>query len=181
MRRVERLAAKVNGCEKIGSSPTMCSENAKRRMVPEAPFAPKAASGSQVPQIAPPHGQAYFGTRRAMHKGARWGDRLPRSVRSPQTKKRRSSERRNKDWSGHKGLMGALRAPLPLRLKPSGEFLKTAHWAVFLTEFHLIGSSPDSYSKTKTAGAFASAVKFLERTTGLEPATPTLARWCSTN
>ncbi len=30
----------------------------------------------------------------------------------------------------------------PLRLKPSGEFLKTAHWAVFLTEFHLIGSSP---------------------------------------
>ena len=36
---------------------------------PKAPFAPKAASGSRVPQIAPPHGQAYFGTRRAMHKG----------------------------------------------------------------------------------------------------------------
>ena len=79
------------------------------------------------------------------------------------------------------GLMDALRAPLPLRLKPSGEFLKTAHWAVFLTEFHLIGSSPNPCSKTKTAGAIASAVKFLERTTGLEPATPTLARWCSTN
>ena len=79
------------------------------------------------------------------------------------------------------GLVDALRAPLPLRLKPSGEFLKTAHWAVFLTEFHLIGSSPDSCSKTKTAGAIASAVRFLERTTGLEPATPTLARWCSTN
>ena len=78
---------------------------------------------------------------------ARWGARLPRSVRSPQTKKRRSSERRNKDWSGHKGLMDALRAPLPLRLKPSGEFLKTAHWAVFLTEFHLIGSSPATCSK----------------------------------
>ena len=77
--------------------------------------------------------------------------------------------------------MDALRAPLPLRLKPSGEFLKTAHWAVFLTEFHLIGSSPAPCSKTKTAGALASAVKFLERTTGLEPATPTLARWCSTN
>ena len=67
---------------------------------------------------------------------------MGRSVRSPHTKKRRSLERRNKDWSGHKGLMDALRAPLPLRLKPSGEFLKTAHWAVFLTEFHLIGSSP---------------------------------------
>ena len=43
--------------------------------------------------------------------------------------------------------MDALRAPLPLRLKPSGEFLKTAHWAVFLTEFHLIGSSPAMCSK----------------------------------
>ena len=47
--------------------------------------------------------------------------------------------------------MDALRAPLPLRLKPSGEFLKTAHWAVFLTEFHLIGSSPAPYSKTKNS------------------------------
>ncbi len=66
---------------------------------------------------------------------------------SAQKKKRRSSERRDKDWSGHKGLMDALRAPLPLGLKPSGEFLKTAHWAVFLTEFHLIGSSPAPCSK----------------------------------
>ena len=143
--------------------------------------------------------------------------------------------------------MDALRAPLPLRLKPSGEFLKTAHWAVFLTEFHLIGSSPAPCSKTKNSrgvclgcsisgadnGArtrdphlgkvvlyqlshvreyggenrirtggegFAGpclttwpsrhyqkkparkrASNELERTTGLEPATPTLARWCSTN
>ena len=45
--------------------------------------------------------------------------------------------------------MDALCAPLPLRLKPSGEFLKTAHWAVFLMEFHLIGSSPDPCSKNK--------------------------------
>ena len=67
-------------------------------------------------------------------------------------KKRRSLERRNKDWSGHKGLMDALRAPLPLRLKPSGEFLKTAHWAVFLTEFHLIGSNPRNLTRnTKQA------------------------------
>ena len=45
------------------------------------------------------------------------------------------------------GLMDALRAPLPLRLKPSGEFLKTAHWAVFLTEFHLIGSNPRNLTR----------------------------------
>ena len=62
-------------------------------------------------------------------------------------RKRRSSERRNKGWSGHKGLMDALRAPLSLGPKPSGEFLKTAHWAVFLTEFHLIGSGPAPCSK----------------------------------
>ncbi len=158
----------------------LCSKTQKEGC-PLSPIRPKAserkpgapdcpAAWPSVLRYAPSHAQ-----------GARWGARLPRSVRSSQTKKRRSSERRNIDWSGHKGLMDALRAPLPLRLKPSGEFLKTAHWAVFLTEFHLIGSSPDSYSKTKTAGAFASAVKFLERTTGLEPATPTLARWCSTN
>ena len=181
MHRAGRRASKVNGCEKIGSSPAPCSKNGKRRLGPLSPIRPKAserksdapdcpAAWPSVLRYAPSHAQ-----------GARWGDRLPRSVRSPQTKKRRSSERRNKDWSGHKGLMDALRAPLPLRLKPSGEFLKTAHWAVFLTEFHLIGSSPDSYSKTKTAEALASAVRFLERTTGLEPATPTLARWCSTN
>ena len=39
-----------------------------------------------------------------------------------------------------RGFLSALRATRPLRLKPSGEFLKTAHRAVFLTEFHLIGS-----------------------------------------
>ena len=40
-----------------------------------------------------------------------------------------------------RGFLSALRATRPLRLKPSGEFLKTAHRAVFLTEFHLIGSN----------------------------------------
>ena len=30
MRRVERLAAKVNGCEKIGSSPAPCSKNGEK-------------------------------------------------------------------------------------------------------------------------------------------------------
>ena len=49
--------------------------------------------------------------------------------------------------AGPPGFLAALRAPRPLRLKPSGEFLKTAHWAVFLTEFHLIGSSPAPCSK----------------------------------
>ena len=92
MRRVERLAAKVNGCEKIGSSPTTCSENAKRRMVPKAPFAPKAASGSQALQIAPPHGQAYFGTRRAMHKGQ---DGVPGFRAASGRLKRKSAVRQN--------------------------------------------------------------------------------------
>ena len=47
-----------------------------------------------------------------------------------------------------RGFLAALRAPRTLRLKPSGEFLKTAHWAVFLTEFHLIGSNPGGIKHT---------------------------------
>ena len=51
-----------------------------------------------------------------------------------------------------RGFLAALRAPRTLRLKPSGEFLKTAHWAVFLTEFHLIGSNPRNLTRnTKQA------------------------------
>ena len=46
-----------------------------------------------------------------------------------------------------RGFLSALRAPRTLRLKPSGEFLKTAHWAVFLTEFHLIGSNPRNLTR----------------------------------
>ena len=106
-------------------------------------------------QIAPKEERSVLRYAPSHAQGARWGARLPRSVRSPQTKKRRSSERRNKDWSGHKGLMDALRAPLPLRLKSSGEFLKTAHWAVFLTEFHLIGSSPAPCSKNGKRSSIA--------------------------
>ena len=33
-------------------------------------------------------------------------------------------------------------ALVPLAQAPAGEFLKTCHWHVFLTEFHLIGSNP---------------------------------------
>ena len=55
-----------------------------------------------------------------------------------------------------RGFLSALRATRPLRLKPSGEFLKTAQWAVFLTEFHLIGSNPHNMTKkTKTGQAIA--------------------------
>ncbi len=85
-----------------------------------------------------------------MHRAGRRASKVNGCRRvhtSAKKKKRRSSERRNINWSGHKGLMDALRAPLSLGLKPSGEFLKTAHWAVFLTEFHLIGSSPATCSK----------------------------------
>ena len=46
-----------------------------------------------------------------------------------------------------RGFLSALRATRPLRLKPSGEFLKTAHRAVFLTEFHLIGSNPHNLTR----------------------------------
>ena len=56
-------------------------------------------------------------------------------------KKARSSERALEIVVAWRGFLSALRATRPLRLKPSGEFLKTAHWAVFLTEFHLIGSN----------------------------------------
>ena len=52
-----------------------------------------------------------------------------------------------------RGFLLALRASRPLGLKPSGEFLKTAHWAVFFTEFHLIGSNPRNLSgKRKRPG-----------------------------
>ena len=70
--------------------------------------------------------------------------------------------------------MDALRAPLPLRLKPSGEFLKTAHWAVFLTEFHLIGSSPATFPKIKKPRCITLAEVLMERATGLEPASVSL-------
>ena len=95
--------------------------------------------------------------------------------------KRKSAVRQNGaittgKMAGPTGLMDALRAPLPLRLKPSGEFLKTAHWAVFSTEFHLIGSSPAPCSKTKTAGAIASAVKFLGADNGARTRDPHLGK-----
>ena len=46
-----------------------------------------------------------------------------------------------------RGFLSALRATRPLRLKPSGEFIKTAHRAVFLAEFHLIGSNPRNLTR----------------------------------
>ena len=45
-----------------------------------------------------------------------------------------------------RGFLVALR-PRILGQKPSGEFLKTAHRAVFLTEFHLIGSNPRNLTR----------------------------------
>ena len=51
----------------------------------------------------------------------------------------------------------AARTPTPPSQARSGEFLKTCHRHVFLTEFHLIGSSPVarqtalSQAATKTA------------------------------
>ena len=181
MHRAGRLTAKVNGREETGSNPARSVlENAKRRMPlrPHSPQSQRAEAGCpRLPRRmakrtsvrAEPCTRGKMGRQASAQRQVASYEKAP-FVRTAHCRLERTT-----------GLMDALRAPLPLRLKPSGEFLKTAHWAVFLTEFHLIGSSPDSCSKTKTAGAIASAVRFLERTTGLEPATPTLARWCSTN
>ena len=59
-----------------------------------------------------------------------------------------------------RGFLAALRAPRTLGLKPSGEFLKTAHRAVFLTEFHLIGSNLRNLTRNKTGQAIAWPVTF---------------------
>ena len=45
-----------------------------------------------MPQIAPPHGQAYFGTRRAMHKGQ---DGVPGFRAASGRLKRKSAVRQN--------------------------------------------------------------------------------------
>ena len=74
--------------EKIGPLSRIRPKGSERK--PGAADCP--AAWPSVLRYAPSHAQ-----------GARWGARLPRSVRSPQTKKRRSSERRNKDWSGQRG------------------------------------------------------------------------------
>ena len=55
------------------------------------------------------------------------------------------------DLVGAVGLPRRLRRPGPLGLKPSGDFLKTAHRAVFSTEIHLIGSSPTAGSQINAA------------------------------
>ena len=75
--------------------------------------------------------------------------------------------------------MDALRAPLPLRLKPSGEFLKTAHWAVFLTEFHLIGSIPPGVSKNEKARSKNGLCFYMVPPAGIEPTTIGLEVRCS--
>ena len=183
MHRAGRRASKVNGCEKIGLSPTTCSENAKRRMVPEAPFAPKAASGSRVPQIAPPHGQAYFGTRRAMHKGQDGAN----GFRAASGRlKRKSAVRQN----------GAIKTGADNGARTRDPHLgkvvlyQLSHVRKYGGENRIrtggegfagpcLTTWPSRHYQKKPARKRAS--NELERTTGLEPATPTLARWCSTN
>ena len=162
--------------------PRSVLENEKRRSIAlKAPFAPKAASGSQVPQIAPPYGQAYFGTRRAMHKGQ---DGVPGFRAASGRLKRKSAVRQNgaiKTGADNGAHGRASRAPTP-QAKAFGRIPKNRPLGGFLDGIPPHRFEPRSVLENKkTAGAFASAVKFLERTTGLEPATPTLARWCSTN
>ena len=171
---------------------------------------------------------------------------MVRSVRSPQTKKRRSSERRNKDWSGQRGSWPRFARPTPQakafgripKNRPLGGFLDGIPPHRFEPRFVLENENSrgiclgckipgaDNGARTRdphlgkvvlyqlshvrkyggenrirTGGeGFAGpclttwpsrhyqkkparkrAPNELERTTGLEPATPTLARWCSTN
>ncbi len=58
------------------------------------------------------------------------------------------------------GLMLRFAKPNPPSQAQSGEFLKMRHWRIFLTEFHLIGSSPYSYSNAKRQCARSTAEKF---------------------
>ena len=79
-----------------------CSKNGKRSSIALKPLSPqRQPSGSRVPQIAPPHGQAYFGTRRAMHKGKMGDSFAQRQVAS--NEKAPFVRTRNKDWSGQRG------------------------------------------------------------------------------
>ena len=73
------------------------------------------------------------------------------------------------------GLMLRFAKPNPPSQAQSGEFLKTLHWSVFLTEFHLIGSSPCSCSNGKRQRVRSVAARLsMERVTGLEPANTSL-------
>ena len=73
------------------------------------------------------------------------------------------------------GLMLRFAKPNPPSQAQSGEFLKTLHWSVFLTEFHLIGSSPCSCSNDKRQRVRSVAARLsMERVTGLEPANTSL-------
>ena len=56
---------------------------------------------------------------------------MVRSVRSPQTKKRRSSERRNKDWSGQRGSWPRFARPTP-QAKAFGRIPKNSPLGGFL-------------------------------------------------
>ena len=62
----------------------------------------------------------------------------------------------------------AARTPTPPSQARSGEFLKTCHWHVFLTEFHLIGSSPRRKALSNSSVVFFLFSK-LVGAEGLEP------------
>ena len=66
-----------------------------------------------------------------------------RPARAQRQQKDRSSERPFEIHGGVYGVPASPSAkPTPPSQARSGEFLKTCHWHVFLTEFHLIGSNP---------------------------------------
>ena len=184
MRHAERLTAKVNGCEETGSNPARSMlKKREKRLGLLSPIRPKSASGSRVPQIAPPHGQAYFGTRRAMHKGQ---DGATGFRAASGRLKRKSAVRQN----------GAIKTGADNGARTRDPHLgkvvlyQLSHVRKYGGENRIrtggegfagpcLTTWPSRHYQKKPARKRAS--NELERTTGLEPATPTLARWCSTN
>ena len=149
MHRAGRRASKVNGREETGRTPlALCSKTQKEGwpLKPHSPQSQRAEAGcprsprrmAKRTSVAPSHAQ-----------GARWSARLPRSVRSSQTKAPfvRTAQYRLERTTG---LVDALRAPTP-RAKAFGRILKPPTGR-FLDGIPPHRFEPPMCSKTKTAG-----------------------------
>ena len=158
-------------------------KNGKRSSIAPKPHSPQSQRAEAgCPEIAPPHGQAYFGTRRAMHKGQ---DGATGFRAASGRLKRKGAVRQN----------GAIKTGADSRARTRDPHLgdcvyQLSHVRKYGGENRIrtggegfagpcLTTWPSRHYQKKPARKRAS--NELERTTGLEPATPTLARWCSTN
>ena len=148
---------------------------------PHSPQRQRAEAGCRrLPLV---HGQAYFGTRRAMHKGQ---DGVPGFRAASGRLIRKSAVREN----------GAIKTGADNGARTRDPHLgkvvlyQLSHVRKYGGENRIrtggegfagpcLTTWPSRHYQKKPARKRAS--NELERTTGLEPATPTLARWCSTN